>query len=237
MFDPKVQFVWLVWALHTVSRHGTLCRPWRGWRRWASARYGWTCTGTARRLRCDCLWRVHFKIRQITAHRVWIKSSGKIHDWVADTREQFKNFITRWKKLRLSIWKYGSHSVDHEVQACTGPVRLEQCEGRMGGREEGGQSCFGTERNSKAESECEPKVFSHLPCLVQLNKNLVCGPKHRDQFEEVLSRLQTNSGTFSLWYEGDPILICPNCRRIAHFWTKPAPIASRVGLYALRTTM
>ncbi len=61
---------------------------------------------------------------------------------------------------------------------------------------------------------------------------------YRDPPAEVVSvRLQTNSGTVCLWYEYIPILICRNCRRILHFWTKPVPVVSCAGLCGLTMTL
>ncbi len=76
---PKVQFVWPEWALCSILKHGTLCRPWHSWKRWTLVRYRWRCTSTSteRRHHCDSLWRIHLKFRQTAAYNVRIKSSGK----------------------------------------------------------------------------------------------------------------------------------------------------------------
>ncbi len=80
------QFVWLVWALHFVLKHSTFCRPWHGWKKWTSVRYGCTCTSKGmRRYHCDCLWRIYDKFTQTTADKegrgdirasTWYRTTG-----------------------------------------------------------------------------------------------------------------------------------------------------------------
>ncbi len=127
----KVQFVWLVWAL---------CWPWRGWKRWASARCGCICTstGTKRQHRCDCLWRIHLKFRQTTVFKVWIRSSGKIRECLFDSWYQRTTEQCHYRsKKKHVLRKYNPYSSDHVAQVCSGMVRLEQCRCRAA-RERGG---------------------------------------------------------------------------------------------------
>ncbi len=115
---PEVRSVWLVWALRSGLKRGTLVG--HCWRRLASAWYRCTymSTGTERWHRCDCLWRIHLKFRQMTAYKARIKSGGKIcilDGWYLRTFKTFydemKNMTVQYLKTQVALHRSSSSSV------------------------------------------------------------------------------------------------------------------------------
>ncbi len=85
------------------------------------------------------------------------------------------------------------------------------------------------------KSICQ-KVFSHLPCLLRLNWTLVHLPPWCSSSGPVWRGGYKNTHADHLWHESDPTSIRPNFRRIVHFWSKTAPVASCAVHYELRKT-